>query len=431
MALRAGVGKQEITPPVGVPLAGRPRAYPSHSVHDPLWVKAIYFASEDRRAILVSADLVLLERPFATEVRETISRRLKMPLEAVVLCVTHSHSGPSVGWSPWEGQEVYEEGMRRKIVEAAQEAQAAAAPASVFYASSRREDLSHNRRFLTQAGPVVTHPGPDDGALYPDGPIDPEIQAALVRGEQNRPLAVLVGFTCHPTAMGWKEGAISADYPYWIEREIKGAFGGPVEMLFFSGALGDVGEGGDWRARAGELGTSLAGRIGSEVGREAVQALKTRKGEVSSELVTAYTEVGVPTIDMGLERRRWAAEVLDAPAGRPDWQVRDARMVLGMWQSWPDEIETGCPLVAVGELAFYGIPGELFCWYGLQLKAHSRFRHPFILGLANDRIGYIADRVFLTKDIFDVPLNFADRRFGQKDDAGERVVRAALRLGNH
>jgi hypothetical protein len=105
-------------------------------------------------------------------------------------------------------------------------------------------------------------------------------------------------------------------------------------------------------------------------------------------------------------------------------------MVLEMWRSWPEEIETGCPLVAVGELAFYGIPGELFCWYGMQLKARSRFRHPFVLGLANDRVGYIADRVFPTKDIFDAPLSFADRRFGERDDAGERLVRAALRLGD-
>jgi len=430
VVLRAGVGKRDITPPVGTPLAGRPRAYLSHSVHDPLRAKAIYLESGETRALLISADLIALERAFSTGVREAISGYLRMPIEAVVLCATHTHSGPSVGWSPWEGQGAYEEGLMRKIAEAAQEAQAAAAPASVFYASSRREDLSHNRRFVTRAGPVVTHPGPEDGALRPDGPVDPEIQAVLVTGEGGRPVAVLVGFACHPTAMGWKEGAISADYPYWIEREVKGAFGDRVEMLFFSGALGDVGEGGDWRSRGGALGTGLAGRIGGEIGREVVQALKERRVEVAPELVTAHTQARLPTIDMGPERRRWAEEVLKTPEGRPGWQVRDARMVLEMRRSWPEEVETGCPLVAVGELAFYGIPGELFCWYGMQLKARSRFRHPFVLGLANDRVGYIADRVFPTKDIFDAPLNFADRRPGERDDAGERLVRAALRLAN-
>jgi hypothetical protein len=429
MVFRAGAGGREITPPVGTPLAGRPRAYPSQRIHDPLRAKAIYLESGERRAVLISADLVLLERPFATEVRETISRGLKAPLESILLCATHSHSGPSVGWGAWEGQDIYAKELKRRIVEAAQAAQAAAVPASISYASSRRGDLSHNRRFVTRGGVVVTHPGPEDGVLCPDGPIDPEIQAALVTGEGDRPLAVLVGFTCHPTAMGWRGGAISADYPHWIEREMKVAFGDGVEMLFFPGALGDVGEGGDWRTRAEALGPGLAGRIGGEVGREAVQALRARRVAILPELVTDYAEMRLPAIDVGPERRRWAEGVLETPAGRPDWQVRDARMVLEMGRSWPEEVETGCSLVAVGGLAFYGIPGELFCWYGLQLKAQSRFRHPFLLGLANERIGYIADRVFPTKDIFDVPLNFADRRFGARDDAGERLVRAALGLG--
>jgi len=121
--------------------------------------------------------------------------------------------------------------------------------------------------------------------------------------------------------------------------------------------------------------------------------------------------------------------VLEAPTDRPSWAVRDARLVLDIWPEWPDEIAAGVPLVAVGDLAFYGIPGEMGCWYGLQLKAQSRYCFPFVLGLANGRIGYIADRVFPTKDIFNVPLRFADRRFGEVDDAGERIVRTALSLG--
>ncbi len=429
MVLCSGVGKREITPPVGTPLAGRPSTYLSFHIHDPLWAKVIYFEIDETRAVLISVDLILLERAFSAGVREEIAQRLKLPVEAVIFCATHTHTGPSVGWSPWEGQGAYEAGLKRKVVDAAQEAQATAAPASVFYAASRREDLSHNRRFVMRDGAVVTHPGPDEGALHPDGPIDPEIQAVMVTDAQGGPLAVLVGFTCHPTAMGWKVSAISADYPHWIEREIKGAFGEGVEMLFFSGALGDVGEGQDWRTRADELGTGLAGRIGREVGREAVQALRTSKAAVTPALITDYAEAPVPTVDMGPARRRWAEDVLRTPEGRPGWQVRDARMVLAMWRTWPEEIVTGCPLIALGEVAFYGIPGELFCWYGLQLKARSRFRHPFVLGLANDRIGYIADRVFPTKDIFDAPLNFKDRDFGQRDDAGERMVRAALKLG--
>ena len=424
MSLLAGIGKRDITPPVGASLAGMPVARGSTRVNDPLWVRAIYLGQGGTRAVLLSVDLGSLPSPFVEERRRAIAGHLEIALEAVVLCTTHTHFGPGRGG--WEGQEAYWEDVQRKIVEAAQDAHRAAAPVSVSYAASRRDDLSHNRRHVVAEGSVMTHPGLKDNALHPDGPIDPEIQAVLVSGDQDRPIAVLAGFGCHPTAMGWAD-AISADYPYWIEQGVKQGFGDEVDMLFFAGALGDVADG-DAASRGKKTGSSLAEKIGCGIAREAVRSLQEGAAEVSGELSTASVEVSVPTIAMGPERRKWAEEVLKTPEGRPRWQVRDARGILKRWREWPDEFQAEIPLIAIGELGFYGIPGELFCWYGLQLKAQSRFRYPFILGLANGRIGYIADRVFPTKNIFNVPLNFAQRRFGEIDDAGERLVRAALRM---
>ena len=422
MSLLAGIGKQDITPPIGASLAGMPTARGSNRMHDPLWVRAIYFEQGDTRAVLLSMDLASLSPPYAEAQRKAIAEQLGIPLDAVVLCTTHTHFGP--GREGWEGHEAYWGDVERKIVEAAQDAQRAALPVSVSYAASRRDDLSHNRRYVLADGSAVTHPGRKDDALHTDGPTDPEIQAVLVSDGQGHPLSVIAGFACHPTSMRWTD-AISADYPYWIEQEVKQGLGDDVEMLFFCGALGDVADG-DAQTRSQHSGSSLAEKIGSEVGREVVRALKTDVVEISGALSIASADASLPTLDMGPKRQAWAEEVLKTPEGRPGWQVRDARMILRIWREWPDEIQVKVPLIAFGELGFYGVPGELFCWYGLQLKAQSRFRYPFVLGLANGRIGYIADRVFPTKDSFNTPLNFAQRRFGDIDDAGERLVRAAL-----
>jgi len=424
MTLLAGSGTRDITPPIGASLAGMPTERGSARVNDPLLVKAIYFEQDDRRAVLLSMDIASLAPPLAEERRREIAHRLDVPLEAVVLCTTHTHFGPGRG--DWEGHGAYWEAVDRSLLDAARDAQKTAAPASVTYAAARRDDLSHNRRFVVEGGSVVTHAGLKDNVLRPDGPIDPEIQAVLVSGECGRPMAAVVGFACHPTAMRWSD-AVSADYPCWIEREVKQGFGDEVDVLFFSGALGDVADG-TAATRRQANGCDLAEHIGSEVGRDAVRALRQSATHITGDLCTSSTEVAVPTIGMGRERRRWAEEVLETPGGRPGWQVRDARMILEMWREWPDEITTSVPLVAIGDLAFYGIPGELFCWYGMQLKARSRFRFPFVLGLANGRIGYIADRVFPTKDSFDTPLDLTQRTFGQLDDAGERMIRAALTL---
>jgi neutral ceramidase len=49
-------------------------------------------------------------------------------------------------------------------------------------------------------------------------------------------------------------------------------------------------------------------------------------------------------------------------------------------------------VVTLGNLAFVGIPGELFVELGLALKAIPHFARTFVAGYCNDLIGYIPTR---------------------------------------
>src|SRR5688500_17165820 len=61
-AVRAGVGKAEITPPVGTPLGGYGNALlpgrPAEGVHDPLFAKALVLDDGARRVAIVATDLI-------------------------------------------------------------------------------------------------------------------------------------------------------------------------------------------------------------------------------------------------------------------------------------------------------------------------------------------------------------------------------------
>ena len=46
----------------------------------------------------------------------------------------------------------------------------------------------------------------------------------------------------------------------------------------------------------------------------------------------------------------------------------------------------------LGDVAFVGVPGELFARLGLAIRRRSPFRHTHVLGLVNGEIGYIPDR---------------------------------------
>ena len=51
----------------------------------------------------------------------------------------------------------------------------------------------------------------------------------------------------------------------------------------------------------------------------------------------------------------------------------------------PVEVQT----MRIGDLVLFGIPGEYFVEYGLQLREQSPAAHTFVVELANDCIGYI------------------------------------------
>ena len=63
---------------------------------------------------------------------------------------------------------------------------------------------------------------------------------------------------------------------------------------------------------------------------------------------------------------------------------RDRRVDIGR-----GELATAMTVVTVGDLAFVGIPGELFVELGLAIKAAPHFAQTFIAGYCNDLIGYI------------------------------------------
>jgi len=49
-------------------------------------------------------------------------------------------------------------------------------------------------------------------------------------------------------------------------------------------------------------------------------------------------------------------------------------------------------VVLIDDIAFVGVPGEFFGQLGTEIKRRSPFRYTYVIGLANDYIGYIPDK---------------------------------------
>ena len=95
--MRAGLGRFELTPPMGVELAG----YGYYlgrcavSVRDPLYARALYIEDGDERALVISCDLLGLSR----EVCEGVFAHAEaagIPRERVLIVSIHTHTGPTI-----------------------------------------------------------------------------------------------------------------------------------------------------------------------------------------------------------------------------------------------------------------------------------------------------------------------------------------------
>src|SRR3954466_10554307 len=92
--LKIGAAEIDITPPVGHRMAGYFDERLSTGVHDPLKAKAIIIQQGQEKVAMVFCDLVGFALSVTTNARAQASHLTGIPVTNIVICATHSHTGP-------------------------------------------------------------------------------------------------------------------------------------------------------------------------------------------------------------------------------------------------------------------------------------------------------------------------------------------------
>ena len=95
--MRAGFGRAEITPPLGVELAGFGYylGRKCESVRDPLYARAVLIEDGKEKMLLVSCDVLGLSRRIADRILEEAGE-LGISRDHVLIVSVHTHTGPAV-----------------------------------------------------------------------------------------------------------------------------------------------------------------------------------------------------------------------------------------------------------------------------------------------------------------------------------------------
>ncbi|MCJ7750322.1 MAG: neutral/alkaline non-lysosomal ceramidase N-terminal domain-containing protein [Armatimonadetes bacterium] len=435
--LQVGVAKLDITPPVGVRMAGfAGRVFPSLAVHDPLWARAIVFDNGEARVGAVALDLIFAGADAAAAVRKGVASSLGIDPQGLLMAATHTHSGPAFrdDGTFTEDERAYWAALPERLVAVVKEAAAALSPARVGVASGWSA-IGINRREKTPEGRVVL--GRNHFGLF-----DPEVGVIRIDHASGEPMACNMNYACHAVCLMFDNYLTSADYPgfavHQFEENVPGAMG-----IFFNGACGNINprEAGVGHGYASGGSFMIAERAGSRLAEEATRVWRKATPGDSADLGWASRTIALPThraraIRLAEEalRRAESAHAAEGPPPErnpymttyyPPNPERERRRLEKLREQGDAPLECEVQALKVGPVAFLGWPGEIFCDFGIQVKQQAPFRPTYTIGYANGAIGYVP-----TPEAFAEGGYEADAAAHLADDAGLVLVEQSLEMLN-
>ncbi len=306
---RAGWAEVETTPPLGLPMGGRgPRFTPGAHILDPLCAQATVLEdSRGKRTLWISADLIGLAPVIAEPLRYDLSALTGIPVEAVVLNFSHTHSGPMGGFEGYATTvpkprelHAYDETLCRNIVRAALTAVDNLQPVAVteYRAASA---VGINRRRKSPSGKIQMGPNPD-------GVHNPDLWLIDVSATESDDRCVVFSYGCHPVIVyGYAWDGISADYPGVCRAKLRSDLGANVHCQFIQGLAGNIRprvladlDRGRFRkptpADTAAAGTELAGDIIRAL-RNGGTELDLNIAAVQGRFLAPRDQAGIPPVD--------------------------------------------------------------------------------------------------------------------------------------
>lgn len=414
-----------ITPPLGIPLTGS-KGEESSSILDELYAKALVLNDGSNTIAIVSADLLYVPLEEITDpVRAIVKEKTGIPEENVLICATHTHSGPEVFRKTKlpPGSETpasridnaYLQTLVRHIASAVLLAHGNLEEVKIGFAKGEVPEVVFNRRPRRPDGSVrtaftlppevvatrqivtspegatrVTFTIPPEEPELTFGPIDPKLLVLRVEKMTGETLASIVNFACHPVSIYPSlPYSISADYPAYAASVVEKSEGGIC--LFALGAAGDI--------VPIERGAVPRERIGKALGGEALRRL----------------QFAATSGDATLSATR---KVIEFPIKQPG-----AVDEVAEGDKPPKSLTTEIQLIRIGDTYVLGLPGEILVEVGLEIKKQAGVENLLMVTLCNDTIGYVCHA-----EAYDEGGYESGTATNLAKGAGEHLVRESLDL---
>lgn len=414
-SLRAGAASTDITPEMGIQLAGDVGRYrPTEEIRDRLYCSALVLESDGQRICLLSLNLLAATNQWSDRIREGVAEIAGIVRENVALHAVQNHASPMLGnlfikdecelmprEHPWlrGGDERYNEPTVDKCLDAVRQALENLQP--VIMAQGRGTDgrVAFNRRFIMRDGSAKCHPDNcDPSILHVEGPTDPEVGVVTFTNETEDIVAALLHHTCHP-CHGYPHRYVIGDWPgAWAELMRKRR-GDHCVPLVINGCCGNIHHNNhidpehrnDYQLMAAKLmetTEAVMGRLTPSSG--APLACTQTVCSLPLRLLTDDVIAAARAIVDEHPEPMW----LDDEKTQVDWDWVYAVATLDLkdTQDKDPNCDYEIQVFRIGDLALATVMGEPFVEAQLEIKLASPAPQTMVAHFCNGYVGYIPTR---------------------------------------
>jgi hypothetical protein len=342
----------------------------NRGVRDPLRCRGASFQQGLNRVLVLTNDLVTMSREGAWEIRQGIARHANIAPEAILVCGSHTHSGPTVshgiGWG--ELDPGFRDGWVRTAIETGLAAIDDEEPVSLFTGRSPlREPLGVNR-------------------VEQGGPTDPEIRWLQAVDAAGATKLLLHNHGMHGVVFGPKMLLVSADWPGVATQMIVDR-GLAAHAMFL-------------QAAAGNVNTSPCCRNQEEGEPELVRIADSYVDSLAAGLAAA-DPMQEPCLDFALREvtfptkpctpaslRDSAATLAEVHPDRRYLIQRLEEMALYLENGGSLAVKADLQVLRIGDVCLHSVPGEPFLEVGHAIMQRSPAAFPLVVSLANGNCRY-------------------------------------------
>ncbi len=410
--IHAGAAQVDITPPLGITLAGSFHPRYAEDVHDPLHAKAVVVDDGTQKVAIVALDLISILRQDVQNIRALIAEHTDIPPESVMIGCTHTHTGPSPrSTHAVQREEAYMTWLVTRVADCVRLADRRLQPARLAWGQGEQHDISFCRRYRMRDGSVRMNPGKGNPDIVEAvSPIDPTVGVLYIENLEGRPLAVVTQFSLHYVGTD-NSNAVSADYYGHFAQIMRRHLGEGCIPLLLNGTSGQINNVNPFDSNQ-LRGHKQAHRVATALAGEVLKVMGRMRMEDTAVVRAVTTPVQLPTKRVTPEDVAVAKQILAGNDPRPDQgpfsyvvgqpipkTLRPvyADHVLRL-ADFPSHIDTEVQALRIGGSAWVALPGEIFVEIGLAIKSDAPSTDTFVVGLSNDSLGYIATDKALTNE---------------------------------